>query len=113
VLETAIETRTRNARDRELNRKHIAHLAARIVTRNLVNGGNFTIRKVGGVEARRLMRFFVEPEADRVLVLHVRVLRVPDQGERRLASLPNHIAGRDRVRTLKRLTRRFSSRVPP
>jgi len=32
-------------------------------------------------KARRLMRVFVEPEADRVLWLHVRVLLVLDQGE--------------------------------
>jgi hypothetical protein len=37
--------------------------------------------KGDGVEARRLMRVFVEPEANRVLWLHVRVLLVLDQGE--------------------------------
>ena len=41
-----------------------------------MNSGYFTIRKGGGVEARRLMRVFVEPETDRVLWLHVRVLLV-------------------------------------
>ena len=47
-----------------------------------MNSGYFTIRKGDGVEARRLMRVLVEPEADRVLWLHVRMLLVPDQGER-------------------------------
>ena len=37
------------------------------------NGGHDTIRKGGGVEARRLMRVLVEPEADRVLGLHLSV----------------------------------------
>jgi hypothetical protein len=36
-----------------------------------VNSGHFTIRKRGGVEARRLMRVLVEPETDRVLWCHV------------------------------------------
>lgn len=62
----------------------IALLAARIVSGGLVNGGYFTVRKGGGVEARRLMRVFVEPETDRVLWLHIRLLRVLDQGERRI-----------------------------
>ena len=48
-----------------------------------MNSGYFTIRKGGGVEARRLMRVFVEPEADRVLWLHVGVLLVLDEGGRR------------------------------
>jgi hypothetical protein len=47
-----------------------------------VNSGHFTVRKGGGVEAGRLMRVLVEPEADRVLWLHARVLRMLDQGER-------------------------------
>src|SRR5258708_39156944 len=76
----AVETETGNAQDGELHRQHIALLAARIVTGSLVNSGYFTIRKGDGVEARRLMRVFVEPEADRVLWLHVRVLLVLDQG---------------------------------
>src|ERR1700692_256679 len=67
----------------ELHRQHIALLAARIVTGNLVNSGYFTIRKGDGVEARRFMRVLVEPEADRVLWLHVRALLVLDEGERR------------------------------
>src|SRR6059058_1456170 len=79
----AVETETGNAQDGELHRQHIALLAARIVTGSLVNSRYFTIRKGDGVEARRLMRVFVEPEADRVLWLHVRVLLVLDQGERR------------------------------
>jgi hypothetical protein len=47
-----------------------------------VNSGYFTVRKGGGVEARRLMRVLFETEADRVLLLHVRVLLVLDQRER-------------------------------
>src|SRR5262249_20069731 len=47
-----------------------------VVSGCLVNGGHFTIRKGGGVEARRLMRILVEPEADGVLWLHIRVLLV-------------------------------------
>src|SRR5439155_21870075 len=76
VLErrAAVETETGNAQNGELHRQHIALLAARVVTGRLVNSGHFTIRKGGGVEARRLMRVLVEPEADRVLWLHVRVL---------------------------------------
>src|SRR3979411_2378461 len=79
----AVEAETGNAQDGELHRQHGALLAARIVTGSLVNRGYFTIRKGGGVEARRLMRVFVEPEADRVLWLHVRMLLVLDQGEGR------------------------------
>src|SRR5262249_46066859 len=79
----AVETETGNAHNGEVHRQHIALLAARKVTGSLVNAGYFTIRKGGGVEARRLMRVFVEPEADRVLWLHVPVLLVFDQGERR------------------------------
>src|SRR6202035_4977612 len=75
-LRAAVETETRNAQDGELHRQHIALLAARIITGSLVNRGYFTIRKGGCVEARRLMRIFVEPEADRVLWVHVRVLLV-------------------------------------
>ncbi len=48
-----------------------------------MNVGYLTLRKGGGIEARRLMSVFVEPEADRVLWLHFRVLRVLDEGERR------------------------------
>src|SRR5947207_6377200 len=79
----AVETETGNAQDGELHRQHIALLPARIVTGSLVNSGYFTIRKGDGVEARRVMRVLVEPEADRVLWLHVRVLLVLDQGEGR------------------------------
>src|SRR4029077_10302052 len=76
VLEprAAVETETGNAQNSELHRQHIVLLAARVVTGRLVNSGHFTIRKGGGVEARRLVRVLVEPEADRVLWLHVRVL---------------------------------------
>src|ERR1700686_3271544 len=70
----AVKTETGNAQDGELHRQHIALLAARIVTGSLVNTGYFTVRKGGGVEARRLMRVLFETEADRVLWLHVRVL---------------------------------------
>ena len=79
----AVETETGNSQDRELHRQLIALLAARKVTGSLMNRDYFTIRKGGGVEARRLRRVFVEPEADRVLWPHVRVLLVHDQGERR------------------------------
>src|ERR1700686_665608 len=79
----AVETETRNAQDGELHRQHIALLAARIVTGGLVNSGYFTVRKGDGVKARRLMRVFVKPEADRVLWLHVRVLLVLNQGKAR------------------------------
>src|SRR4030095_12869685 len=81
-LRAAVETETGNTQNGELYRQYIALLAARVVTGRLVNSGHFTIRKGGGVEARRLMRVLVEPEADRVLWLHVRVLLVRDQGER-------------------------------
>src|SRR3982074_2433443 len=67
-----VETETGNAQDSELHRQHIALLAARIVTGSLVNSGYFTVRKGGGVEARRLMRVLVETEADRVFWFHVR-----------------------------------------
>jgi hypothetical protein len=79
----AVETETGNAQNGELHRQHISLLAARIVTGSLVNCGYFTILKGDGVEARRLMRVFVEPEADRTLWLNVRVLLVLDQGEGR------------------------------
>ena len=41
-----------------------------------------TIREGGGVEARRLKRVLVEPEADCVLWLHVSILLVLGHGER-------------------------------
>src|SRR5207237_6865805 len=82
-LRAAVETETGNAQNGELHRQHIAFLAARVVARRLVNSGHCTIRKGGGVEAGGLLRVLVEPEADRVLWLHVRVLLVLDQGERR------------------------------
>src|SRR5882762_9333965 len=76
--QAAVETETGNAQDGELHSQHIALLAARIVTGSLVNSGYFTVRKGGGVEARRLMRVLFETEANRVLWLHVRVLLVLD-----------------------------------
>src|SRR6266568_5023106 len=79
----AVETETRNAQHGELDRQHIALLAARIVAGSLVNSGYFAIRKGGGVEARRLMRVFVKPETDRVLWLHVRMFLMLDRGEGR------------------------------
>ena len=53
-----------------------------------MNSGYFTVGKGGSVKARRLMRVFVEPQADRVLRLQVRALLVLDS-----PSLLNHIAG--------------------
>jgi hypothetical protein len=54
------------------------------------------------------MRVLVEPEADRVLWLHVRVLPVRDMSDgrrsqiaRRLSCLLDHIAGKDRLRDPK------------
>ena len=79
----AVETETGNAQNGELHRQHIALFAARVVTGCLVNGGYFTIREGRGVEARRLLRVLVEPKADRVLWLHVRVLLCVHHGERR------------------------------
>src|SRR5205823_7495292 len=70
----AVEPQTGNAHDGELHRQHIALLAARIVTRSHVNSGYFTIRKGDRIETRRLLRVFVEPQADCVLWFHVRVL---------------------------------------
>jgi len=48
-----------------------------------MNSGYFTIRKGGGVEARRLMRVLVEPEADRILWRQVRVLLMLEEGRTR------------------------------
>src|SRR6187431_517693 len=58
VLEhrAAVEPETGNAQDGELHRQLVTLLAAGVVTRRLVNGGHFTVRKGGGVEACRLMR---------------------------------------------------------
>jgi hypothetical protein len=39
-----------------------------------MDGGHRTVRKDRGVEARGFMRILVEPETDRVLWLHGRVL---------------------------------------
>jgi hypothetical protein len=44
-----------------------------------MNSGYFTIREGRGVEARRLLRVLVEPQADGVLWLHVRVLLAFDR----------------------------------
>src|SRR5207247_44165 len=76
VLErrAAVETKTGNTKHGELHRQLIVFLASRVVTGRLVDSGHFAIRKRGGVEARRLMRVLVEPEADRVLWRHRRVL---------------------------------------
>src|ERR1700716_671927 len=72
VLErrTAVQAETGNAQHSELHRQHVALLAARIVTRRLVNSGHFTIGKSGCVETRCLERVPFEPEADRILWLH-------------------------------------------
>src|SRR5207302_10472278 len=71
---TAVETETGNADNGELHGQRIALLTARIVTGRLMDSRHFTIRKGGGVEARRLNRVLVEPETNRVLRRHVRVL---------------------------------------
>jgi hypothetical protein len=65
---------TGNPQNGELHHQFVALLAGRVVTGRLVNSGHFAVRKGGGVEARRLMRVLVEPEADPILWLHVRVL---------------------------------------
>src|SRR5437879_559572 len=54
-LRAAVETEAGNAQNGELDRQHIALLAARVITWRLVNSSHFTVRKGGGVEARRLM----------------------------------------------------------
>src|SRR5919201_154498 len=53
VLErgAAIETETGNAHHGEIDGQHITLLAARKIAGSLVNGGHFTIRKRGGIEA--------------------------------------------------------------
>src|SRR4029453_16435255 len=78
VLErrSAVETETGNSKNGEVHGEDIARLAARVVGWCLVNSGHFAVWKSGGVEARRLLCVLVEPEADRVLWLHVRVLLV-------------------------------------
>jgi hypothetical protein len=48
-----------------------------------VNSGYYAIWKRGGVEACRLMRFLVEPEADRVFWLHLITLLFVLSAERR------------------------------
>src|SRR5205823_1121421 len=85
VLEvrTAVEAETGNAQHGEFHRQLIALLAARVVTRCLMNGGHFTVRKSCSVEARSFMRIFVEPEADRVLGLHRLCAPCARSGERR------------------------------
>src|SRR5262249_11182800 len=96
----AVEAETGNANNGELHRQHIALLAARKVTGRMVNSGYFTIRKGGGVKARRVLRVLVEPEADRVFWLHVRVLLMFKLFAIR-PTLLNHIAGAARFRDPK------------
>src|SRR5215471_16574973 len=84
----AVETETGNAKNGELYRQHIALLAARIVTGRIVNSGYFAIREGGGVEPRRLKRVLIEPEADRVLWLHVSILLVLRSGRAPVVSGP-------------------------
>src|SRR5215467_12045417 len=69
---TTVETEAGNAEDGELHRQDIARLAARVIGRRLVDGGHFTARKGGGVEARRVKCVLVEPKADRVFRFHLR-----------------------------------------
>src|SRR5262249_24595696 len=68
VLEhrSAVDAKTGNAQNGELHCQHIVLLPSRIVAGSLVNTGDFTIRKGGCVEPRRLERVFVEPETDRI-----------------------------------------------
>src|SRR5215471_5759427 len=72
----AVETETRDPHDGKLHGQDIALLAAGIVSGGIVNPGYFTIGKSGGIEARCLVRVFVKPEANRVLWLHIRMLRL-------------------------------------
>src|SRR5688500_19401391 len=51
-LRAAVDTETGNAQNGELHRQHITLLAARVVTRRLVDSRHCTVRKGGGVEAR-------------------------------------------------------------
>ena len=76
----AVETKTGDAQDGELHHQHITFLAARIISGGLVNTGYGTVRKGGGIEARRLVSVFVEPEADCVLWFHFRMLPVLKSG---------------------------------
>src|SRR5205807_9467335 len=73
-LRPAVEPETRNADDGELHRKFIALLTARVVRGRLMNGRYLAVRKGGSVEARRVVCVVVEPEADRIFLLHVCVL---------------------------------------
>src|SRR5204863_5417493 len=59
----------------------------------LVNSDHFAIRKGGGIEARRRMSVLVEPEADRILWLHVFVLLVVDHSRPPCASSRRGIRG--------------------
>src|SRR5262249_13108751 len=90
----AIETETGNAQNGELHGYHIARLAARIVTRRIVDRCYLTIRKGGGIEARRFKCVLIEPETDGVLRLHVFVAPCRP-------ALLNDIAGMDRLRVPK------------
>jgi hypothetical protein len=69
-LMDAVETETGDADYGELDRQDIAPFAAGIVTGSEMDGGDFTIREGGGVEAGGGVRVFVEPKADDVLGLH-------------------------------------------
>src|SRR5262249_16191061 len=77
----AIETETGNTNDGELHSHHVPFLATRIAPGASRTSRYFPVRKSEGVEARRLMRVLVKPEADRVLWFHVRVLLVLDHGD--------------------------------
>src|SRR5262249_52355276 len=79
----AVEPKTGNAHNGELHGQDIALLAARIVSGRMVNSRHFTIRKGGGVKARRVLCVLVEPQADRILWLHILVLHVLDRDEPR------------------------------
>src|SRR5262249_54397269 len=79
-LRPAVDSDTRNTKDRELHHQRLAFFAARVVPRCLLDSAHFTVRKGRGVEARRIKRVLVEPETDRVLWFHVRVLLVSQRG---------------------------------
>src|SRR4029434_10058630 len=72
----AIETKTWDAENCELHRQDIALFAAWVVSGRFVNSSHFTIRKGGGVKARRVVGVLIEPQTDRVLRLHRQCLLV-------------------------------------
>src|SRR6185503_16434920 len=80
-LRAAVQAKTRNPENGEFHHQLIALLATRVVTGRLLESGDLTVRKRGGVEPRRLMRVLVEPETDPVFGLHGACLLVLDQGE--------------------------------